>query len=46
MEKDGNRLKIEVTPSIANKYYNNTKFKPEKLLKMGIEGAPILIESK
>ena len=44
--KDGNRLKIEVTPSIANKYYNNTKFKPEKLLKMGIEGAPILIESK
>lgn len=45
-KKDGNRLKIEVTPSIANKYYNNTKFKPEKLLKMGIEGAPILIESK
>ena len=34
-KKDGNRLKIEVTPSIANKYYNNTKFKPEKLLKMG-----------
>lgn len=41
-KKGKNTLKIEVAPSIANKYYNNTNFKPEKLLKMGIEGAPIL----
>lgn len=45
-KESNNILKIEVAPSIANEYYDNVSFKPEKLLKMGIEGAPILTEIK